>query len=48
MAWQYSSYVDNVLRRVSHNPTFKWIMTLLDTMRPRYNKLLVERTPNIN
>ena len=57
MVSRYSCYVDNVLRRISHNPTFKWIMTLLllvTTMRPRYNKLLMttfdveERTPNSN
>lgn len=56
MASRYSCYVDNVQSRISHNPTFKGTMTwlLLNTMRPRYNKLLVtafdveERIPNSN
>lgn len=56
MASRYSCYVDNVQSRIRHNPTFKGTMTwlLLNTMRPRYNKLLVtafdveERIPNSN
>lgn len=56
MASRYSCYVDNVQSRISHNHTFKGTMTwlLLNTMRPRYNKLLVtafdveERIPNSN